>query len=817
LNLFLELHLLISFVRNNGFWFISPKIFSIMNRVIQQFILTRSVKNIVWGGLLSFGLLSSSFSILLAATAAPAFAQRMPTSVREAYTLLNRGWVDQAISLFEQATQQYPQLLEARLGLAIAYRRAGRDADSVRAYEQVLTLDSSNRLSLLSLGILGGYRAEWQERGVAALTLLLQKIPDDTEARTQRALLYIYQGQFNAAIQDYELILQTEPKPAALVGAAQAYAYTRNYEKSLALFDRYRQAGGTLQGDAATAYARVLRETGNPTAAIQLLDAHLRQQPRLTGSVLRMRAEQALNYAAIGQINQATTMLAPLRDRTDARMVLGRTLIAIARSNDQPTFLDEGIALFKSVVAEASASVPVKQELAEVLASFPTTQTTALEVYRQLVQKQPEDRGLQTQIAVLEYETRQISEADLLKHLAQILQPIPTDPTQQKLIAQALGRIKTPSLLLLPLYENIVRAGVTEPLLYFHIAEMYLRQRDYKTARSVIATYQTTPIGKTDLAAELALAGIEQRQGHWEASDRRYQSILESDPKDQGILMGALQGLAGIYQAQRKFQEALVLYNRVIALNPEDATKQLGLASLQYQAKILSRSEAEAVLNRWLMAQTLMNTPPELYSLAGALPANPARELLYRSLLQADPNNMPVQTRLVEVMTQHNRTAAQAYVDQLVAHDPDNLDVYFLQGQIAQQMGDLRQSASAYEEILKREPQDVNALASLGGVRFQQRRYQAAIDLYSQILAIQPDHAIARSALSSLENIGRYPRRIAALRRAQQMEQAEPVILPFNRLQLQSQSPSPLESSLEPQPDVEFLPQGNTPLPWASP
>ncbi|HEY9639545.1 MAG TPA: tetratricopeptide repeat protein [Coleofasciculaceae cyanobacterium] len=729
----------------------------------------------------------------------------MPTSVREAYTSLNRGWVNQAISIFEQATQQYPQLLEARLGLAIAYRRAGRDADSFQAYEQVLTIDPNNRLALLSLGTLGGYRAEWQERGIAALTNLLQKAPDDVEARTQRALLYVYQGQFDAAIQDYELILQKNPEPEAIAGAAQAYAYTRNYEQSLALFDRYRQAGGTLQGDAATAYARVLRETGNPTAAIQSLNAPLRQQSTLTGPVLRMRAEQAMNYAALGQLNQATVMLEPLRGRADARMVLGRTLIAIGRNSNNQAFLDEGIALFKSVAAGASGSTVVKQELADVLANFPASQMTALEVYRQLAQQQPENLGLQTQIAVLEYETGQLSEADLLKHLAQMLQPIPSDQAQQKLIVQALGRLKTPSPLLLPLYENMVRAGMTEPMLYFRIAEMYLRQRNYSTARLVITAYQKTPLGKTDLTAELVLAGIDQRQGNLDASDRRYHSIIESDPKDKGILTGALQGLAGIYQTQGKFKDALVLYNRVIALNPNDADKQLGLVSLQYQAKILSQAEAEAILNRWLMSQTTITPPPELYSLVAALPANPVRELLYRSLLQVDPNNMPVQTRLVEVMVKQNQTAAQSYIDQLIAHNPDNLDVYFLQGQIAQQTGNLSQSAAAYEEILKRQPQNVDALAALGGVRFQQRRYQAAIDLYSQILAIQPDHAIARSALSSLENIGRYPRRIEALRRVQQVEEAEPVIVPnFNRLPPQ-------------QPQVEFLPQGNTSLPWTSP
>lgn len=731
------------------------------------------------------------------------FAQTVPSTVRSGYTLLDQGLVNQAITQFEQAVQQFPESLEAQLGLAIAYRRAGRDADAFQAYEQALALEPTNRLTLLSLGTLGGFRLEWQEQGIAALTTLLQQNPDDQEARTQRALLYIYEGQFDAAIADYEQILQQNPSLEAVAGAAQAYAYNGNYQESLPLFNRYLEGGGTLQGDAATAYARALRETGDPTVAVQTLETQLRRQTTLTGPVIRMRAEQAINYAAIGRIDLARTILAPLGGRTDSRMVLGRTLIAIGRSNNQQTFLDEGIALFESVIAEDSPATAIQREIAEVLAGFPQSQATALRVYRELGQQQPDNQGWQTQIAVLEYETGQLSEADLLVRLAQILQPLPSDPLQQQAIARALVVLKVPSPQLLPLYENLVRAGVTEPLLYFRIAQIYLRQGDYETARSVIATYQETPTGEADAAAELLLAAIDQRQGNWQASVRRYQSIIDSAPIDQGILSGALQGLAGIYQGQGRFRDALVLYNRVIALNPDDPIKRMGQASLEYQAGILSRSDAEAILNQWLTTQPLTQTPPELYSLVGALPAESSRELLYRTLLQANPTYIPVHVRLVEVMLEQNQAAAMAYIDQLVASDPDNIYVYFLQGNVAQQIGSLPQAATAYEAILEREPENVDALSALGGVRFRQRRYQAAVEAYSQVLALQPDNAIARSALSDLEDVRR--RRVPALRQADQVQQTEPVPSP-DLSRLQSQEPS-----------VEFQPQGDTPLPWERP
>jgi cellulose synthase operon protein C len=765
---------------------------------------SRRLHRLAWSSLLSLGIWSMGLPPIGMLQAA---AQTVPSTVRSAYTLLDQGLVNQAITRFERAVQQFPQSLEARLGLAIAYRRAGRDADAFQAYEQVLELDPNNHLALLSLGTLGGFRPEWQEQGIAALTRLLQQNPSDGEARSQRALLYIYEGQFEAALADYEIVLQENPSRDAIAGAAQAYAYAGHYEQSLIWFDRYLQAGETLAGDAATAYARALRETGDAAAAVQVLEAQIQRQPDLTGSAIRMRAEQALNYAAIERLNLATAVLAPLRGREDARMVLGRTLIAIGRLNQNETFLEEGISLFQAIVAEANTPTALKREIAAVLAGFPASQSTALNLYQQLVQQHPDDRGLQTQVAVLQYETEQLSEAELLTQLAQILRTIPTDLTQRSLIVQALVRLRTPSPQLLPLYENLVRAGVTEPLLYFRIAQIYLRQADFDTARSVLDTYQASrselerQSGAIDPAAELLLAVIDQRAGNLQDSVRRYQAIIDSNPRDKSILSGALQGLAGIYQGQERFTEAMVLYNRVMALNPNDPVKRLGQAGLEYQAGVLARSEAEAILSQWLMTQPLSQTPPELYSLVGILPAEPTRELLYRALLQVDPTNVLVQTRYVEMLASQNPGAAMAYVEELIAQNPENIDLYFLQGNIAQRLGDLRQAAAAYESVLSLTPENIDALSALGGIRFRQRRYQSAAESYSQVLTLQPDHAVARTALIDLELILR--RRFPVLRQTEQIQQVETLQSPdLSRVQ-------PVQP-----PDVEFLPQGDVPLPW---
>jgi tetratricopeptide (TPR) repeat protein len=671
--------------------------------------------------------------------------------VRSGYTLLGEGLVNQAIDQFTTAVRQYPSSVEARLGLAIAYRRAGLNAEALQAYESVLAIDSSNRLALLSVGTLGGYRPQWQDRGIAALSQLLSLNPNDKEALAQRALLYGYQGKFAAAIADYEIVLKNNPSSDSVLGAAQVYAYSGDYDTSLDLFNQYRQ-GGRITGDAATAYARSLRETGSSAEAVRVLEPQLRQIPALNGVAIRMRAELAIDYAATGRLDLAEQTLEPLSGRTDSRMILARSLMAISQYDPQNSdgYTSAAIALYQDILTRTPQylTVGIGQEIADSLSAYPQTQTYALEIYRQLAQQQPDDRSLQIQQAVLERNLGQISRATLQQRIAAALQPLPSDVYQQKVIAQALTRLDSPDAGLLPYYQSLLTADV--PLLYFRIAQIQIRRNDLAAARAALTSYDATSEGRRSQDSTLLLlAEIDRREGNLEASAQRYETIISRVPQDRGILSGALQGLAGIRQSQGRLPEAVAVYDRLLQINPQDDRLSLGRASLAYQAKLISQAEAEAVLDRWL-ATHAPDTSPELVSLAAALPADPRRESLYTALLQENPESAALQLRYVQVLATRNPAQAQAYVNRLIANDPANVSAYFVQGQVAQTQGNLSLATQAYQAILQQDPQNADALSALGGVRFQQRRYDSASQLYSEVLALEPENAIAQTALISL-------------------------------------------------------------------
>jgi cellulose synthase operon protein C len=726
------------------------------------------------GSLVSLLLIQSALPLALVTQ--PVLAQTT-ASVQEGYRLMEQGLVNQSIPVFQQAIQRNPQSVEARLGLAMAYRRAGRIDDAFAAYEQVLALDPNNRVALQSLGVLGGFRIEWQDRGIEALNTLLALEPNNREALSQRALLYGYQGRFGAAIADYEIVLQNNPTPDDLVGAAQVYAYNGDYAKSLDLFNQYRASGGQITGSAATAYAVALRETGNPAAAITVLERELAQSQELDGITIRQIAELGIDYAADGQTERGIAVLAPLRGRRDSRMILSRSLIAIGRYSDDDFYTDQAIPLFEEILAQERdyLTVAIGKEIADVLSGFPQPEARAyaLEIYRQLLAQQPDDRSLQIAEAVLEKDFGLISNVALRDRLEAALQPLPTDRYQQQVIARSLVRLDSPDPSLLPYYTYLGQAQLNEPRLYYRIAQMYVQQGNYDSARVYLETYVAASDDEfAQLYSELLLAEADRRLGRLERSAERYEAIIASNPDEPTLVNSALQGLAGIRQTQGRLPEAVAIYDELIARNPQDAAKPLGRASLAYQAGLISEAEATAVLNQWLASRPATDTPPELYSLAAALPPSPQRESLYTALLQNNPNSTAVQVRYVQVLAERDPDAAQAYLDQLIASDPDNPNVYFVQGQFAQDQGQLRQAGRAYETVLANDPNNVDALSALGGVRFQQRRYRAAADLYNDVLALSPNNRVAQVALIDLDVVQGY--RLRALRELEDLQAGGP-------------------------------------------
>jgi cellulose synthase operon protein C len=702
-----------------------------------------------------------------------AMAQTVPAEVRQAYSLLGRGLVNDAIRVFQQAIQRYPESIEAKLGLAIAYRRAGRDADAFQTYQQVIQQDPNNQLALKSLGLLGGFRPEWQIVGIDALTRLLALNPNDAEARAQRALLYGYQGRLEESLADYRIVLQQNPTPDVILGAAQVFVYSGDYQQGLLLFNRYMQSpqAKPITGFAAIAYARALRLSGNPGQAVQVLERQ--RTNKLDDLGIQIQVELSLAYLANQQSAQALAALDALRGKPEAALPLARGLNEIGRQSNSQALLNESAQLYRQVLAQTPNPSPaLLREVADVLSSIPSEREYTLQLYRQLSQLDPNDKGIQIKRLALESQLGLVSRVSLRQQVTALLSPLPSDPAQRRAIAQGLVRL-SPEAEWLPFYQELLQSEVNEPFLNFRIAQIYIQQNNLTEARNALAVYTATPQGQVDLSPQLLAAEIERREGNLEVAAKRYEAVLALNPVDADVVLGALRGLAGIRLTQGRSAEALQLYDQLVARNPQDMALRLGRASIAYQAKQISEAEAEAVLATWLSSRPAGDAPPELFSLVGALPPKAEREGLYITLVEIDPDYIPVQLRLVQVLAKRDIAQARAQVMRVLARQrslnpQQDISTVLLQAQLAQAIGDTALAASSYEAVLARQPDNTDALVGLGDIRFQQRQFSAAQTLYNQALAYRPNDLGIRRSLIEVNVAQDFP--ITALNQLEQIQ-----------------------------------------------
>lgn len=697
-------------------------------------------------------------------------AQTIPAVARRGFTLLQQGLVNDAIAAFQQALRSSPNSLDARLGLAQAYQKAGKDSEAWNAYQQVLTLAPNNQPALKAVGLLGSYRSEWQVKGIEALTTLLKLTPNDLPSRAARGLLLGYQGRYTEAFADYELALKN-PTPETLLGAAQIYTFSGDAKQGLAFFKRYQATGKTIPIYQMAAYGRALRETGNVDQSIQVLKQALVQSAKFPGTEVDIRSALAQAYAANRQIPEALAVLQPLRGKKDGTLALARSLTIIGRSEGNTQLYREGAALYRQILSSSSqAPQNLVRETADVLSELPEERETALSLYQQLLVVQPNNKTLLVKQLLLESQLGQISDADLAARLLPAVEPLPSDPVELRSLALGLAQLDSPNPTLLPVYQSLVSSGVDVPFLNFRVAQIFLQQNQLTQAKAALAAYKATASGATDLAPDLLLADIQRREGNLEASAQTYETLIARKPSDD-LLNGALRGLAGVRLAQGRADDAIALYDQLLQRNPNDLRTALGRATIAYQAKRISQTEAEAVLNRWLSTEPATNTPPELINLVGTLPPDAARDSLYTALLAVAPDNVPLQLRQLQVLAKSDPQAAKDRVAQLIARNPDNIGAYFAQGELAQNLGDLDLASQAYSGILAKQPNNTDALAALAGVRFQQRKFSTATELYQQILAINPKDLLARRALAELSLAQDQP--FTALERFKQLQQEQ--------------------------------------------
>ncbi|MEN9251083.1 MAG: tetratricopeptide repeat protein [Thermostichales cyanobacterium BF3_bins_165] len=758
-----------------------------------------------------------------------------------ARALANLRQFAEAGSLYQQALAADPNNLALKREAADVLSASDSQRPlALQLYQQLLATQPSPELEIKVLQL----QVQLNQISGAALQSrvlsLLQRSQDRPQNQQELldllvnlpaspSLIPFYQDALNANLASPLLrlrlaeayLLAQQPQAAKTILNALQLPTTAAPELLLYQADLERRSGNLTR--AATLLQTLTRRDPQNQAALQALAAIQQEQQQFNLAVTTLEQLQRLNsndpkiqrqlgeaYLGARQFAQAAQTLLPLVNRDpEVALPLAR---ALANSNQQQQAATYYLQALNRI---PNPSPELLQEVADVLSGIPGQEGQALELYRRLARLRPEDRTIATRLLILENSQRPLSAQDLVRRLQGDVSIAAASPPEREQLARLLTSLPADPALL-PFYQELLNAGLRDPLIRLRQAQALAKAGQREAARAALnALIQEQPNTKD---AYYALADLEQEAGDIAAAIRAYQAITRLDPQD----IDALRAVAGLSQRLGDNATALAAARALVAQNPGDPRAKITLGEIL----IANRQFGEAIdILRPLTASTpaallplarayaesgqgSFAVPLYLQALQAARPADPkvvleaadvakgvpGQEQVALQLLQqlsaADPQNPTYRLRLLALRAELGQIPPETlratllqelgpspdperlrplapvlaqipgdplllpYYGPAVSLAPDNPRILLRWGEAAQAAGDVATARTVLNQYLVKEPNDVGALFTLANLERQQGNLSATIPLYQRIMAVRPiDQQAFRGALDTLAGV----------------------------------------------------------------
>ena len=640
-------------------------------------------------------------------------------------------------------------------------RRAGRNDEAQEAYERAAKLNATNALAPLSLGALAAATgrpresAGWFEK---SLPLLAQTDPRLPEVLMQLGAQWVALGDPARATEAWELMVRAKPNDLDL-RRRLADAYAQNHlpdralqhlqfvesnappaERAQALqqIARIKQGAGDQDGAiAALEKALAMTTPGNWLRAelqSQLIRLHQRYH-RMAELEERWKKYAGENprdlagyiqlidlYERLGDLEhqrfwlERLTQLAP--KNPDYRLRLARLLVLMEQA-------DAAIPLYDALIAEQPANPDYVFERARLDVQRDAT-AAAKERIAKLLERRKSDESIRAK-ALEFYEQN---------HL--------TDLMEEHLVADAAG-------------------GAEEPVLA--LANFYFAQkRGPDAGRTLRRLVNPKDPPARQAAAHFRIAQTLKGQNQSEAATAEIDKALalQPDSREMQIFKGeTLVAQGRQQQAQVAFEKAIALSRDVAAETEADQKLFESFRSAQPEPPEMRSPGLLTLPGPSAEAMRLANAPLESFitGLQRKAEQNPTERAWLRvarwrvwnrqaaAAQQAldratalNPKSVPAYELMVKLNTMDGPTpAAVFHLMKLAEIDPASRSNYQRRaGQIELQKGGVTEALALFEQILRDNPGNLDALSDLALTQQRAERWTDALETWKQLYALSP-------------------------------------------------------------------------------
>ena len=261
-------------------------------------------------------------------------------------------------------------------------------------------------------------------------------------------------------------------------------------------------------------------------------------------------------------------------------------------------------------------------------------------------------------------------------------------------------------------------------------------EKQGKIQSAVVHYREALRISPEFSAARYNLGNVYLKLGKTEKAIEQYRRALESAPKDPEILNNLGKALI----EGGRISEALGLYRRALKLTPEDVQLRSNMGA----ALVLNGqpAEAEKVFKEIIRLEpgfvNAYNNLGYVYEVQGRI-IQAGR--CYDRALRVDPEH-------AGALSGRRRVGAQLKLKEEslineVTRQTDNAGIYFQLGRIKKARGDWKSALDLFRKAISVDPTHVPALIASSLIQAKQGRYDAARELLTRAIDIQPGNYMA--------------------------------------------------------------------------